>query len=170
MTCFDIQEIMSGTATHLKTVEQRRLVEAHLQTCDACRADAQLYRRLRANQLEPSEDLQSEVLTVVRNGHFERVVRGNRGWRSVGLVAAACLATLVAVPWATHWVRGSQELASADQLSVVNRLAEQDPGLSSDVSWGFAADDDTSTLDVRPTPVSTLSEPELKRLMTEMAR
>ena len=118
MTCRDVSELLSSYLDDELEPEVCDLVENHLRSCDACRAELEELRQVKLAlkslpELEPPPSLHSRVMDAVRDQHRVKKQKpvalfGENLWKSAknssrpawfkraGLVLAACLVLMLA--------------------------------------------------------------------------
>jgi hypothetical protein len=118
VTCRDVSELLSSYLDDELEPEVCNLVENHLRSCDACRAELEELRQVKLAlkslpELEPPPSLHSRVMDAVRDQHRVKkqkpvALLGENLWKSAkvsrrpawfrraGLVLAACLVLMLA--------------------------------------------------------------------------
>ncbi len=107
MTCRDVSELLSSYLDNELEPEVCNLVENHLRSCDACRAELEELRQVKLGlkslpKLEPPPSLHSRVMNAVRDQHRVKkqkpaVFSTRPAWfKQAGLVLAACLVLILA--------------------------------------------------------------------------
>ncbi len=99
MNCDRALEWMSAMLDGELTAQEREQLQAHLDTCESCRA---VYAELTAidaavaaDQSEPPEALHDHVMIAVRDEQKRKTARRRRSYLGAGLIAAAALALAV---------------------------------------------------------------------------
>lgn len=112
MTCEEAQRLISGELDHENTPRETAALQQHLQTCQACAAVLESYRRtdllLKELWQEPPADLCGEIMEQIRR-EGRRQPRRRKWHRGImPSVAAAVVLLGIAVWKLPHWDNGSE--------------------------------------------------------------